>query len=113
MVVKKMAGTPVPPVLVFTGASTLAIFDSAREFQETTSDLNHGRVERSTIPPSTETTRGSADGLHPRIPRDHLRFKPRTWQTELHHFINRDERACVSIPVTAFKTSNLLKSAFF
>jgi hypothetical protein len=40
------------------------LLDSSREFQVTTSDLNHGRVERSSIPQSTETSA--------RIPSVHL-----------------------------------------
>jgi hypothetical protein len=43
------------------------LLDSSREFRESSLDLNHGRVEKSSILPSTETSarRGAACGLCP------------------------------------------------
>jgi hypothetical protein len=89
----------------FITTKVAVILDSSREFRVSSSDLNHGRVKRSSILPSTETSvrRSVANRLLPRIPSVQLIFKP------LHGRVNLSPgRADLSIPVPAFKTSNLL-----
>jgi hypothetical protein len=83
------------------GAKVAVILDSAREFQDTTSDLNHGRVETSSINQDERAAR-TMDCSHEFRETISDLNHARTHQTGLHHSINRDERACVSIPETAF-----------